>query len=385
MVLVLLVLLAGAGTAGAGDLSGEVVVEGRLFPQDGADPAQHGANVSLAFEPEFFHDWQDGQQRLVVLPFVRWDQGDGRRSHFDLRELFWRKSFSSADLYLGVRKVFWGVTESLHLVDVINQTDQVENGDGEDKLGQPMVQLTWLRDWGTLDFFLLPYFRQPTFAGRKGRLRGPLVDDDGVFEAGAEEWNPDLALRWSHYFGDIDLGLGHFYGTSRQPRFVPGPQKVVPHYDLLHQTSVDLQYTRGDWLGKLEAVYRDGIDGRSVAAVGGFEYTRVGVLGTAADLGWVAEYQYDDRGAPFFPVGDNDLALGARLTLNDVQDTDVLAFVAADTDNGSLFGSLEGNRRVGASGEIRLEARLFTNVDAADPLAALRRDDYVQFEFIRYF
>ena len=99
----------------------------------------------------------------------------------------------------------------------------------------------------------------------------------------------------------------------------------------------------------------------------------------------VAEYQYDNRDAPFFPLGDNDVAFGARLTFNDVQDTDVLAFVAIDTDNGSRFGSLEANRRVGASGEVRLEARLFAEVDRADPLAFLRRDDYVQLEFIRYF
>ena len=42
---------------------------------------------------------------------------------------------------LGLRKVYWGVTESQHLVDVINQTEGVENLDGEDKLGQPMLNL----------------------------------------------------------------------------------------------------------------------------------------------------------------------------------------------------------------------------------------------------
>ena len=38
-------------------------------------------------------------------------------------------------LSIGLGKVFWGVTEFNHLVDVINQTDLVEGIDGEAKLG----------------------------------------------------------------------------------------------------------------------------------------------------------------------------------------------------------------------------------------------------------
>lgn len=60
---------------------------------------------------------------------MRWDLEDSERTHVDLRELYWRRSFASADLYIGLRKLFWGVTESVHLVDVVNQTDLVENTD----------------------------------------------------------------------------------------------------------------------------------------------------------------------------------------------------------------------------------------------------------------
>ena len=67
--------------------------------------------------------------------------------------------------------------ESRHRVDYINQTDGVEDVDGEDKLGQPMLNLGLQRDWGDLNFFYLPYFRERTFPGTKGRLRAPLVVD----------------------------------------------------------------------------------------------------------------------------------------------------------------------------------------------------------------
>lgn len=70
-----------------------------------------------------------------------------------------------------MRKEFWGVAEARHLVDIINQTDEVENFDREDKLGQPMINLALINNWGTLDFFLLTGFRDRTFPGREGRLR----------------------------------------------------------------------------------------------------------------------------------------------------------------------------------------------------------------------
>ena len=81
---------------------------------------------------------------------------DDRRSHFDVRELMYQRVFDDFELRAGLGRVFWGVTESYHLVDIINQTDLVEDIDLEDKLGQPLVNLTLIRDWGALDLFALP-------------------------------------------------------------------------------------------------------------------------------------------------------------------------------------------------------------------------------------
>ncbi len=373
---------------GAADFSGELAVESRLFPNDPLDPRQQDSGFALAIEPELYHDWSDGAQRIVVVPFMRWDLEDSERTHLDLRELYWRRSFDSADLFVGMRKLFWGVTESVHLVDVINQTDLVENSDTEDKLGQPMLQLTLLRDQGTLDLFLMAGFRERGFAGTNGRFRPSLtIAGRSRYESDLERWHPDVAARWSQILGDYDL-VSHFFGTSREPRLVVdggnGPPRLVPHYDLLHQTGIDLQLTRGDWLAKLEVVHRDAVDGRSTAAVAGFEYTLVGLAG-AADLGIVAEAQYDNREAPLAPFSDNDVAVGGRLTFNDTQDTDILAFTSVDGDNGSLFTSVEANRRWRDAGEVRLEARFFSNVEPGDPLYVFRRDDYLQLEYVHFF
>ncbi len=104
---------------------------------------------------------------------------------------------------VGFRKVFWGVTESEHLVDIVNQTDLVEDLDMEEKLGQPMVNLALIRDWGTIDLFVLPGFRERTFSGPQGRFRfnPPLDVGDSQFEKHGVERQMAYAMRWSKVHG----------------------------------------------------------------------------------------------------------------------------------------------------------------------------------------
>ncbi|HSH42154.1 MAG TPA: SPOR domain-containing protein, partial [Arenicellales bacterium] len=180
--------------------SGYAALETRVFPRDGRFPNQHdGPSFSLAFEPEYYREWDNGDQSFVFRPFLRLDQQDDERTHFDIRELAWIRAAEAWELRLGVRRVFWGVTETVHLVDIINQTDLVENTDTEDRLGQPMLNLALIRDWGTLDLFVLPGFRPRTFPGRDGRLRTqPWVDTEQVeYESGARHLHTDAAVRWS--------------------------------------------------------------------------------------------------------------------------------------------------------------------------------------------
>ena len=143
------------------------------------------------------------------------------------------------------------------------------------------------KDWGLLEFFLLPYFRERTYPGIDGRLRTPLVidTDNPLYESSAGEHHTDLALRWSHYFGDVDIGVSVFHGTGREPGLVPGAngEALAPYYHQVTQVGLDVQYTREAWLWKLEAIGRDGLDDRFFATVAGFEYTFYG-LGTLAIL-----------------------------------------------------------------------------------------------------
>ena len=371
-------------------ISGKVGYELRLFADEPLYAGQHGRlNQSLMAEPELYWQWNNGDDSVVFKPFVRLDQHDSERSHADIRELLWTHVADDYELKAGVGRVFWGVTEFQHLVDVVNQTDGVEDIDGEDKLGQPMVALSLVRDWGIVDLMVLPGFRERTFAGSDGRLRGPwVVDTDNArYESGAENRHIDAAIRWSHTLGDYDIGAYLFQGTNRDPLLLQqgNSQRLTPFYEQMTQTGLDLQATLGDWLWKFEGIYRDSNSDHYGALQGGFEYTRVGVWESAADLGWLMEYGWDSRGRDSTATAPNDLFVGSRLTLNDAQSTELLAGVGHSFDGRGHSMLVEASRRIGNSWKLSVDGRIFSSSEPSAPLYALRRDDQLQLTLERYF
>ena len=390
-----LVLVMTVTAAAQPSLSGFVALDVRGFPHQPSFPQQDTNQVlpSFLLQPEFYYDWPNGNDHLTVVPMARLDFSDDRRRRFDLREFNWLHAAPTWDVLVGIGKVFWGVTESRHLVDVINQTDLVEDSDGEDKLGQPMLRLALARDWGTLTFFVLPYFRQPTYPGGEGRLRAGLVvdTDNAQFESSLKEWHPDVAARWTHALGDWDVAAGYFSGTSREPRFTlatrgDGEPRLIPIYDQMDQANLELQWTVEAWLWKLEAITRWGHGDRFSAVVAGFEYTFFNLLGTTLDLGVLGEYLYDGRSAaaPGTPF-ENDVFVGARLAFNDVGSTSILAGGIVDDKSGATFALIEASRRIGDRWTIELEGRAFLNIPSTDLLYSVRKDDYVQLRLSRFF
>jgi hypothetical protein len=375
----------------AHELSGYVSAEGRFFFNDPLSSEQERDNGSFAFQPEYYHEWEDGSAFLFV-PFGRLDSADSERTHFDIRELNYLWPTDDLELRFGVGKVFWGVTEFVHLVDIVNQTDLIENIDEEDKLGQPMVHLSVPRDWGILDMFLLPYFRERTFPGREGRLRSALVvdTDHPMYESDDEEHHVDFVARYSNTIGDWDFGIYHFVGTGREPTLLPGANRkgqpvLVPFYEQINQTGLDLQMVAGQWLWKLESLYRTGQGDGFFASVGGCEYTLVGVAETDMDLGLIAEYAYDERRDEATTVYENDAMFGVRLAVNDIDSTELLAGLIQDLDSPARALSIEASRRFGSNWKLSLQAWGFLDSPADDPLFNVRDDDFLQVELAYYF
>ena len=396
----LMILTLASGLSLAGEWRGNVTADYHWFVNEGAFTGQEKSYLSAAIEPEYFHDWNDGYDLFTFKAFYRHDQHDDERSHGDIRELSYLHAGEDWEILVGISKVYWGVLESIQLVNIINQSDTVENLDGEDKLGQPMVQLTLIRDWGVLSGFVLPGFRERTFPGVEGRPRFaiPIDVDNPQYEDSDEDRNIDFAINYSHTFGDWDIGLSHFSGTSREPRFVANgpivmgmPTSVAPLYEQINQTGLMLQATIEDWLWKLEAITRSGQGETFSAAAGGFEYTFVGVFESDADVGLIAEYLYDGRDdsistSPFSssPFQD-DLVIGARITLNDVQSTEILVSMIEDLDDNGRSYNVEASRRFGDSIVLSLEARGVSGVGAGSTLDSFAQDNRVRTELAWYF
>jgi hypothetical protein len=378
--------------AHAGEWSGNIAVQGLAFVHDGMTSRQSQEQYSLSFQPEYYTEWNEGKDSFTFEPFIRIDSRDDERTHADIRELIWIHAADDWELRLGVGKVFWGVTESRHLVDIINQTDLVENIDGEDKLGQPMIDLSLIREWGTVDLFLLPGFRERTFPGKSGRLRTiPHVDvDHSIYESSSEEKHVDWAVRWSHAFEIWDIGLAHFSGTSREPRLIPALDKsgqpvLIPLYELIDQTSLDVQATVDSWLWKLEWLTRTGQGDRFSALVGGFEYTLYGLFESSHDLGLLAEYHFDDRGNDASTLFEDDLFMGARWVWNDVDGTEILAGVIQDLSSSERTFRLEASKRVGQGLKVNVEAQFFSNIARESAFYSIGQDDFIQVELSWYF
>lgn len=383
--------------------SGNVTLQERFFIHDPQpfNSLQHNSYTSIAADAEYYSSWDEQNKSLTFKPFLRIDQHDNERTHGDLRELSYQQVFENWELRAGVSKVYWGVTESQHLVDVINQTDNIENIDGEDKLGQPMIKASMERDWGNLDVFVLPYFRERTFQDIEGRPRTPLVvdTDQASYESSDEEKHIDYALRWFNYLGDLELGLSYFNGTSREPLFIPGTRNstavLTPYYPLMQQFGLDAQLTTEEWLWKLEVITRDWqatdsnssglIDQRYLALTGGFEYTFVGIADSDADLGLVTEYLYDDRDEQATSFFQNDVLLAFRLAMNDAQSTEALFGIIYDLDLDEFLLSLEASRRFAGRWIATLEARSFNHADNSSLLKSIARDDFIQLDITYYF
>lgn len=375
------------------ELTGVAGLDQRYFFQDALYPEQAKRQLSTYFEPQFYNQWNEGNDSLLFTPFVRIDQQDSERTHADIRELVLLQVGEDWELRTGIAKVFWGQTESLHLVDVINQTDSVEALDGEDKLGQPMINLALIRQWGTVSLFALPYFRERTFAGIDGRLRMEMaVDGDAaIYESSDEQSHLDWAVRWQHSLGDWELGLSYFDGTAREPEIQPfddgsGQMKLRPFYPQMQQTGVDLLAVVGAWLVKFEGIHRKTSFESFDALVGGFEYTSVGVFDTTYDLGWLMEYQYDERDEMAPSGAQNDLMLGSRLVFNDIQGSEILVAVIQDLEHSSSRSAyIEASSRINDNWKWRLDAWLFTSDQIDEPVYKLRRDDFLEFGVEYYF
>jgi hypothetical protein len=374
----------------------DMTLVSRYFQHESLYEGAERHATSLRIEPEYSRSWHDGDYVMQFSPYISLNSPDSEASHIDLREAAFLAADDNIEWRVGISTVFWGVTESVHLVDIINQTDLVESFDGEDKLGQPMINTTLQSDYGAVSLFILPYFRERTFPGKRGRLRGPMVVDVDKphYQSREQEHHVDLALRWSHSIDDIDIGISYFDGTDRSPLFIREQNSLRPYYRLIQQWGLDLQYVTGQWLLKLESIHKSATLADSYsAAVTGFEYSHFSEQWNV-EFGYVYEYLFDERGQGA-SSGFNDHSFFAlRIDFANASSSELLMGTVVDNNNLNLSSfRIEGSKRLGADWTVEINAFCITDNDGSSvsnvnninsALYPLRHDDYVEFSLTRY-
>ena len=367
-----------------GEIIGELSFDNRYFFNVGLQE-QKKNHTSFSFSPEIFKD--DSNRIFHFKAKLRKDGEDSGRNLNDIQELYLINILEDKEIKFGVSKEFWGVTETSHRVDIINQTDFTEGFDGEEKLGQPMIKISLERQWGLLDIYALLGFRERNFSGKKGRLRLPISinEKSSLYSSSSKNKRVDFAVRWSNYYDDFDIAISHFSGTSREPRFLPSANKInelVPLYEVIDQTGLEIQYLLDSLAIKGEVISRSGQGERFTAATYGFEYTQVGVLQSRIDLGWVVEFNHDDR------LESSPFVVGTRFSFNDIYDSQILSGIILNDKSKEVGFLLEASRRIGECCLLSLEGVYFDDTDEDNGqkklFQAFKEDDFLRAEFIYY-
>ena len=329
---------------------------------------------------------QEDSSKITIRAIGRYDDKDNNRTYFDLQKFKYEYFLDDATLSIGNDIVFWGVNESFHVVDIINQSNIAENLAGTKKLGQPMLALSLYEEIGDVSIYVMPYFRERIFPGNKGRPRyaAEIEKDTVSYESSKEEKKIDIAIRFSKVVDDFDIGISHFRGNARDPELIVNQStlKLDQYYPILSQTSIDIQATKESWLYKLEALTGKIESENHIETAGGVEYTFYGINDTPQDLGIVAEYLFDDRSSNPF---NNETALAIRWNKNDINATTLLAGAYLDLRGDSNRFFCEYEKRLSDDLKLFVDASLNGHINSKDFTYAFSEDSSLTIKIAKYF
>ena len=359
---------------------GEITVESSWYPQGAAHAGQKDSFVHTEARPELVI-YGDVAEALIQPRISGGTAGEGT---VDVREANVTARLGDVDILIGSTILFWGKVESYNPVDVVNAKDFNRGVMRSEKRGAPMLRLSWPTGTGQLSLLAID-FTENIYPGLASRERPALpIAKEASYSGGAKREDIANAVRWSGYFSDIDLGISWFRGTGLAPRLLPQADGTLkPDYSRITQAGFDIQYLWHDSALKFELVRRTGQYDRLGTArnyhagVVGIEHNLYGVMDTSHDIVLIGEYAGDSRRGLTHSGFQNDLTVGTRWLWNDIEDTQMLALLTRDLDNGALTATVTMDRRINDQLTFEASAR-GTSRYASDPNGtAFQRDSAV--------
>ncbi len=378
----------GAELRGKAETRVDYYPEAPLFP----DQSQARLQPSFAIELELRESL--GKDITAAFSLFGKIHPDAERElSGDVREAWLGYYGEYSEWRAGMLMERWGVLEAENIVDVLNPRDAVEDFQGDVKLGIPGLQATYLGEEAQFDAWLLPYARPRHLAEGKDRFRTlSLPLREAAFEGG--RFHPSFAARASTVQGNLEAAVSHFYGHSRTPWFklesdTFGRAKgLQPIYDLINQTNLELLWVQGHSLWKLEALHNFGLEDDFFGLGVGVEREVPRLWNTRVSLTLYAEGYYDDRDdsskLPITPF-QQDLFIGARLALNDVNSTEFQVRVTHDLEYDSTLLDLRASRRLSSLWTMEAVIYGFLNVEDDPALGTFQNDHRIHFKLTRGF
>ena len=377
------------------EINSESENEVRLFHKDEAYKNQKNT-YSTTLKTELFVDFQKNLN-LVVEPIYRYDLYDKNRSQLDLAQGYLIHYKDKFEIKLGISKVFWGITESKNLVDIINMHD-LTNGKPKTKLGQPMVNYSIISDkYGYFDYYYMPLFIKSSEIGSKGRLRLPLPKerDDNYLEGGVGKKQPSWAFKWEKNYNYYDFSVQFFRGNGRISSTISkidsNGLKYYSGYERITQLGTFIQRTYGPLILKFEGIRRNGqrnaksIRKNYFSSVFGLEYVITRAFNKVWDFNMYIEYSNDERNNDSNDYLQNDLFSGAKIYFNDTSGTELTLSKTTDMDGGGNTGLIDISTRLTDDTRLTLEYNAYWAVNLKDSLYSFRRDNYFGFNLKKYF
>ena len=367
---------------------GEITAEASWYPQSASHTGQKDSFLHTEARPELVI-YGDVAEALIQPRISGGTAGEGT---IDFREANVTTRLGDADILIGSTILFWGKVESYNPVDVVNAKDFGRGILRSEKRGAPMLRLSWPAGTGQLRLLAID-FTENIYPGLTSRERPALpIAKEASYSGGAKREDIANAVRWSGYFGDIDLGISWFRGTGLSPRLLPQADGTLkPDYSRITQAGLDIQYLWHDSALKVELVRRSGQYDRLGTArnyhagVVGIEHNLFGVMDSGHDIVLIGEYAGDSRRGLTHSGFQNDLTVGTRWLWNDIEDTEMLGLLTRDLDNGAQTTTVSIDRRINDQLTFKASAR-GTSRYASDPnSAAFRRDSAVNMALTYWF
>ena len=377
------------------EVNSETGIEIKEFHKKEAYSNQQNTYSSF-IKSEIFFDFKNDIVFLME-PYFRYDHHDKNRSLFDFKENNLTYYYNDIQVKAGISEIFWGITESKNLVDIINVKD-VTDGDQKAKLGQSLLAFSnYSEKFGSIDFYYLPFFKNSSQIGETGRLRlsKPIENYNIVYAGGAGPKVPSWALKWENSFGILDFSLQGFRGNSRESSTIAKLEdsqlKYFQGYERISQIGSYIQVISGPIIYKLEAIKRNGqknainIRENFFSYTLGLEYLINNLFENKWDITSFIEYHNDNRNNDSTDIFQNDLFLATKLNFNNIKGTEFFTSITLDIDGGGNTSSLELSSRVTDNTRVTGSYNSYWSVNDKDILYSFRRDNYFRIKVIKYF